>query len=83
MTFLFPSTLRSPVPPSSKARHAHSSCGVICNEDHYQVYVIGGWIDGKECTASIECYDSAQNIWVEKTSLLLPRKLFGSTYHKG
>ncbi len=73
----------SPIPPSSKARHAHSSCSVIFTEDHHQLYVIGGWIDGKECTSSIECYDSIKNVWEEKNSLVLPRKLFGSTYHKG
>lgn len=49
----------------------------------HHLYVLGGWVDGKECTSSIECYDSGKNTWEEKNSLILPRKLFGSTYHKG
>lgn len=69
------------MPPMKLARHAHSCCSISVR-DRKEVYVVGGWIDGKECTKEVEMYDVNTNLWIQKGSLIEARKLFGSVSYK-
>lgn len=42
------------------------------------VFCIGGWIDGKECSAKVEAYDVLNDSWHDCAPLLCPRKLHGA-----
>ena len=42
------------------------------------VFCIGGWIDGKECSAHVEAYDVVSDTWHDCAPLICPRKLHGA-----
>lgn len=62
------SHLHPSTPPSS----SQSSC----------FYAIGGWIDGKLCSADVERYDVSSNTWSRCSSMKVARRLLGGTAYR-
>ena len=42
------------------------------------IYAIGGWVDGSECSASVERYDVSRDTWEDCSSLQQARRLHGA-----
>lgn len=61
------------VAPLGLSRHALSVVSVRSGI----IYAVGGWIDGKECSDTVEKYDTANDKWEYVAKLNLPRRLHG------
>jgi hypothetical protein len=45
----------------------------------WQIYAIGGWVNGSVCAADTERYDVQSNQWTRCANMKVPRRLLGAT----
>jgi hypothetical protein len=64
-------------PPSSSS----SSSSKLPSK--WYIFAIGGWIDGKICSADVEKYDIVNNTWSLCSKMSVARRLLGATTYNG
>lgn len=59
------------------------SCDDEIDRISNSIYAIGGWVDGKYCSADIERYDVETNSWHTCAPMSIPRRLLGAAAFGG
>jgi N-acetylneuraminic acid mutarotase len=59
--------------PLGVSRHALA----VVNASNDTIYAVGGWIDGKECSAVVERFTPTSNVWTTVAPLNQARRLHG------
>jgi N-acetylneuraminic acid mutarotase len=62
-----------PAAPLQVSRHALA----VVEAANDTIYAVGGWIDGKECSAVVEKFTTTSNAWTTVASLNQARRLHG------